>query len=177
MKDVTVDQLKVGEIGELNGRRYVAVSLTEAGCDQCAFLSAPCDMMSIKCHHGIVLKELARGTKPEEVESNAIPDSKIIGWMRAALADDPDTKLGIDPLDRTIQGFINDLNNCVAAGATHINSVILVNGRDGFSYISFYAYRKLTAEDLRLAKIAELQASIEAAQTEIDKLQTPALKL
>ena len=97
--------------------------------------------------------------------------------MRAALADDPDMKLGIDPLDRTIQGFINDLNNCVAAGATHINSAVLVNDRDGFSYISFYAYRKLTAEDLRLAKIAELQASIEAAQTEIDKLQTPALKL
>lgn len=106
-----------------------------------------------------------------------VPDSKVIGRMRAALADDRDMKLGIEPLDRPIQEFINDLNNCIAAGATHVNADIQVNDRDGFSYISFYAYRKLTAEDLRLAKIAELQASIEAAQTEIDKLQTPALKL
>jgi len=177
MKDITVDQLKDGERGAHCGRQYVAVSLTKAGCDQCAFLSAPCDMMGIKCHHGISFKELAWGTKPEEVQSNAIPDSKVIGWMRAALADDRDMKLGIEPLDRPIHEFINDLNNCIAAGATHVNADIQVDDRDGFSYISFYAYRKLTAEDLRLAKIAELQASIEAAQLEIDKLQAPALKL
>ena len=176
MKDITVDQLKVGEIGELNGRQYVAVSLTEAGCDQCAFLSAPCDMMGIKCHHGIILKELAWGLKSKEVESDDVPDSKIIGWMRAALADDPDMKLGIEPLDRPIQDFINDLNNCTAAGVTHVSAD---HGLDeyGCTNIRFYAYRKPTAENLRLAKIAELQASIEAAQTEIDKLQTPALKL
>lgn len=164
MKDITEHQLVAGETGEFEGATYLAVEAAQRGsCESCDFHCADIRGSKIKCA-GVVFHK-------------SLPNSKIIGWMRAALADDRDMKLGIEPLDRPIHEFINDLNNCIAAGATHVNADIQVDDRDGFSYISFYAYRKLTAEDLRLAKIAELQASIEAAQTEIDKLQTPALKL
>lgn len=160
MKDITVDQLQAGETGLFEGVEYIAADTLQRGsCDGCDFGDVDTCDPNIKCDNITFRK--------------SVPDSKMREWMRSALASDPEMKIGIETVDIPVQKFISDINICIVAGATHVNADIQVDG-DGIPYVRFYALRKPTAEEIRAAKIAELRASIEAAQAEIDRLEHPA---